>query len=195
MELSALLIIKIAMTLLVIILIPAYWKTYGVANFLWLSDIGLFMTLIAVWINSSLLISMAAILILPFEIVWIIDYLYQITTNRKMLGVVGYMFDKQYPAWIRALSLFHIPLPFVWIWLVYRWGYNIEAPIYATLLVWLVLTFSYFSTEPKENINWVHVPAHQKWHHFPDVLWYLMMLLVFPICIILPMHLLFDQFF
>ena len=67
------LILNISLTLFIIVLIPVYWKTYGPQNFLWLSDIGLFLTVLALWLKSSLLISMACVGVLFIELLWAND--------------------------------------------------------------------------------------------------------------------------
>lgn len=43
------------------VLIPVYWKTYGPTNFLYFCDIALIMTLFALWLESALLVSAAAV--------------------------------------------------------------------------------------------------------------------------------------
>ena len=67
--------IKISYTLLVCILVPIYWRQYGPGNFLWFSDLALFITAAALWLESSLLASMMAVSVIVLESVWIIDFL------------------------------------------------------------------------------------------------------------------------
>src|SRR5205823_1773619 len=52
---------KLLYSAYVAILIPAYWRYYGLGNFLWFSDLALFITLAAVWLESPLLASMQAV--------------------------------------------------------------------------------------------------------------------------------------
>src|SRR5579883_2409752 len=105
-------------TLFVFILIPCYWKKYGPKNFLWLSDIGVFLTFFALWLHSPLLNSMAIIGVMPFEIIWTIDYFYYLLFRRPLLNISDYMFDKSISTFIRALSLFHIVMPIIWLYLL-----------------------------------------------------------------------------
>ena len=51
--------LKIALTGFLAVLVPVYWRTYGPSNFLWVSDIGLFLTVAAVWVNHPLPLGMA----------------------------------------------------------------------------------------------------------------------------------------
>jgi hypothetical protein len=46
------------------VLLPIYLKTYGPTNFLWFCDAALILTVIGMWLESSLLISMCAVGIL-----------------------------------------------------------------------------------------------------------------------------------
>jgi len=195
MEDVLLFLIKILLTVFIVILLPIYKRTYGYQNFLWLSDIGLFLTIIALWIQSSLLISIAVILILPFEIVWMIDFFFQLLTRKKLLGIVDYMFNQQYSLYIRLFSLFHIVVPIIWIWCLLMWGYNNNAFQYAVLLLWIVLAISYFFTDVSKNINWVFAPVVYHWQGISQFLWLLILFIAIPLFIILPIHLLFIQFF
>jgi hypothetical protein len=52
---------KIAYTLFLAVIVPAYWVRNGLANFLWFSDIALVATGAALWLESSLLASAMAV--------------------------------------------------------------------------------------------------------------------------------------
>jgi hypothetical protein len=192
---SGFLIVKYLLTLFVAILIPVYWKNYGVKNFLWLSDIGLFLTLLAVWFHSALLISIAMILVFPLEIIWNIDFFFNLITKRKLLNIVDYMFDPKYSLFLRSLSLFHTFLPIFWIWSLFAWGYDKNALGYGIIIVWIVLSLSYFFTDPKENINWVFLPMAYHWRKIPAFLWFIFLLIGFPLFILAPMHFILQYLF
>jgi len=144
-------------TAFVAVLIPVYWMHHGPENFLWFSDIALFATLIAVWIENRLLVSMMAVGVLLPEIAWCAGFFVQLLgSGGWFLGAVEYMFDPRLPAWLRALSLFHLGLPPLLIVLVRRWGYDRRALVAQTLLAWAVMLLAYFLTHPSGNVNWVH---------------------------------------
>src|SRR4051794_6893302 len=63
---------KLAYTAFMAVLIPVYWYYYGPTNFLYFCDVTLIITLIAVWIESPLLISMCAVGILLPQVYWVI---------------------------------------------------------------------------------------------------------------------------
>lgn len=188
-------LLTISMTLLTVIIIPVYWKQYGMKNFLWLSDIGLFMTVIALWLHSLLLMSMAAVGILFFEIIWVIDYFYALTTRKSLLGLTSYMFDPKYSLFLRSLSLFHIPLPIIWIYCLLSWGYDPRAFAYQSILVSTVLILSYILTDPQENTNLVFTPEKHNWQQISSRTWVLLLIVMLPLCVFWPIHKLFVLLF
>ena len=187
--------LKISYTLFICLLVPVYWVQYGPGNFLWFSDIALFVTAAALWVESSLLASMMALSVLVLESVWIIDFIIGLISGSSVIGLSAYMFDSKISLSIRALSLFHIILPLLIVWLLYRFGYDTRALIAQTLLAWIVLPVSYFLTKPSENINWVYGPGGgpQKW--MPAALYLVLLMLAFPLVLYLPTHFLLKKLF
>lgn len=183
----SLIIIKILITLFMIIWVPNYWKNYGLQNFLWLSDVGVFLTFLAVWFNSPLLISMAVIGILPVEIAWNIDFFWELLTGRNLLGISHYMFDDRRPKFLRGLSLFHVALPIIWIGYFFVWNYDPRAFYYQIILTWVILILTYLFSDPQKNINWVFMPQVHRWK-MPSLVWLTVMLIGYPLLIIWPMH-------
>lgn len=53
-----------------------------------------------------------------------------------------------------GLSMFHVFLPALLVWMLYRLGYDRRAWLAATLLCWVVLPATYLFTDPARNINW-----------------------------------------
>ena len=187
--------IKLAYTLFVAILVPVYWKKWGLANFLWFSDIALFVMLAAVWLESSLLASMMAIGVLLPEIAWNISYFFRLLTGSKLLGLTDYMFDSSKPLYLRALSLFHVILPALIIWMLFRFGFREDALYYQLRLGWLVLLVTYFFTDPAENINSAFGPGNKPQTRISPHLYFILVLLGFPLLIYLPSWLLLRLYF
>lgn len=119
--------IKLAYTAILCVLIPIYWRRYGAANFLWFSDIALIGTAVALWIESPLLASMMAVGALVPELGWNLSYFARLLLGLRITSLADYMFDARRPVWLRALSLFHVFLPPLLIWLVARLGYDPRA--------------------------------------------------------------------
>src|SRR5882757_6901342 len=87
----------IACSVWVGILIPSYIKTFGWANFLWFSDLALFMTAAALWLDSRWLFSMAVVSVLLLEILWNFDFFLRLLTGVRTVGLTDYMFDSHHP--------------------------------------------------------------------------------------------------
>ena len=179
--------VKFFLTLFTIILIPIYWYYYGVQNFLWLSDIGLFLTVIGLWFNSRLLLSMAAVGVLAVELAWNIDF-FALIFNINLIYLAHYMFDSTYPIFLRVLSSFHIINPLVWIWYLAHSGYDKRAFYYFTVLYWIVLIVTYLFTHPKKNINWAFLPQVYAIPHISPLAWVIFLFICFPLLVFLPTH-------
>jgi hypothetical protein len=146
--------LKLLATAFVAVLAPVYARHYGWANFLWFSDIALFSSVLALWLESSLLASMMTVGVLLLESAWIVDFTWGVVSRRALWGLTGYMFDSRNPRFIRGLSLFHVAMPVLLLWLVSRLGYDRRAWLAQTLLTWAVLLVTYVVTRPDDNINW-----------------------------------------
>jgi hypothetical protein len=182
--------IKLFYTAFIVLLIPVYWKNYGPKNFLWFSDIALFTSAIAMWLENSLLASMMAVGVLLPELGWNIDYFGRLITGKKLLGLSNYMFEDDKSFFLRGLSLFHVFIPVILIWMLLEYGYHRDAIFYQTLLCWMILLICYLYTPPKDNINWVFGPGSKPQNKIPKRLYFLLLLLFFPLAIFLPTHLL-----
>jgi hypothetical protein len=182
--------LKVLDTFFVGALIPVYWRHYGPANFLWFSDIALFVSLAALWLESPLLASMQAVAVTLLELAWLVDFLGRLLFGARLIKLADYMFQPEIPPPLRALSLFHCWMPFLLLWLVYRLGYDARAWWMQTLLAWAVLLVCYFLTRPEVNVNWVFGPGGRPQTWLPPKLYLALLMLFFPLCVYLPMHLL-----
>lgn len=187
--------IKIPYTIFVAVLVPVYWKNYGPANFLWFSDIALFAVGIALWTKSRLLISMMAVGVLILEIIWNIDFFFQLLTGKQLVNLTNYMFDEKLSLFLRALSLFHVFLPAIVIWLLIKWGYEPKAIYYQWALAWVVLPLTYLLSEPKENINWVYGLGDKPQEALPKGLYFALVMAAFPLVVYLPSHFILKKLF
>jgi hypothetical protein len=182
--------IKIAYTLFLAVLVPVYCAHYGPRNFLWFSDIALLGAGAALWLESPLLASMMLLAVLLPECAWNLDFFGRLLTGHRMFGMSAYMFERDRPRFIRALSLFHVPLPVGLVWLVHRLGYDRRAWLDQSLLALVVLPVTYWLTDPAENVNWVHgLGAPQR--RLPPWLYLALLIVAFALVLYLPPHLLF----
>ena len=182
---------KAAYTLLALIVVPIYWQHYGPANFLWFSDIA-FLTLVPVlWLGSPLWVSMMAIGVMAFEIGWLLDFL----SGGRILGLTFYMFEDAIPLYLRALSLFHLLLPPLMIWLLARDGYDRRAFVCQTLLAIIILPLTYWVADPKgDNINWVFGLGTEQ-HLLPPLLYLALWIAGWIALVFWPSHLLLKRVF
>jgi hypothetical protein len=187
--------LKILYTLFVVFLVPIYWRQYGPANFLWFSDIALLLMVPALWLENRLLISMMALSVLLLELVWNADFWVRLVTGKSLIALSAYMFDPKIPVFIRGLSLFHVALPILLVWLLCQLGYDRRAFFWQTLVALVVLPISYLVTNPRENINWVYGFGEKPQTFLPAPLFVLFLMIGFPLVIYLPMHFLFGKIF
>lgn len=189
--------LKVAYTGFMAALVPVYWYHYGPANFLYFSDLALFFVLAAIWLESPLLASMAAVGTLATQVLWAAD-LVAVAFGGALTGMTGYMFDTAYPLYLRALSLFHLWLPALLIYLAWRLGYDRRAFWAWTVLAWAVLLVSYFFLPPPSpdpggtarNINYVFgFSDTEPQTLMPDWAWLMMLMAGFPLLVFAPVHL------
>ncbi|MCB1210334.1 MAG: hypothetical protein KDK97_13450, partial [Verrucomicrobiales bacterium] len=102
--------LKIAYTAFLAVMIPTYLKNYGPTNFVYFCDVALLITLYAVWAESKMAASMAAVGILLPQLFWCLDFgwqLFQTMRGAEHSGMTAYMFDEHKSLFLRGLSLFH----------------------------------------------------------------------------------------
>ena len=187
--------LKIVYTVFVCVLVPIYWRQYGPANFLWFSDIALLVLVPALWLENALLVSMMAVAIIFFEAIWNIDFFTRLATSKSLIGLSAYMFDPKIPLFIRALSCFHIALPLLLLWTLHRLGYDRRALVAQTILAVVVLPLSYLVSNPRENVNWVYGFGEHPQSTLPAGVFLLLVMVIYPIVVYLPTHLLFAKIF
>jgi len=182
--------VKIVYTLFVSLLVPFYWRQYGPANFLWVSDVALLVTCFALWFESRLLASMMAVAALLPSLFWTADFIFRLAAGPDLAGMTGtgYMFDTRIPLFVRALSLFHVPLPLFLAWLVHRLGYDRRALAAQTLLFWVLLIVARLITDPARNINLVHGFGKEPQQWLPPGLYLALLMVLYPLALYLPAH-------
>ena len=194
--------LKVAYTAFMAVLVPVYWHYYGPTNFLYFCDVALILTLIAVWPENALLISMCTVGILVPQTVWVIDFGAGLA-GFQLTGMTNYMFDASHSLFLRLLSLFHGWLPFLLVYLVWRTGYDRRAFWSWTVLSWALLFICFFAMPPPTpdagltpvNINYVwglSDTAAQTW--MPPYVWFAGMLVGLPLVAYAPVHFLLARF-
>ncbi len=148
--------LKVAWTAMVLVIVVIYWRHRGPANFLWFSDIAFLALVPGLWLESSFIVSLMACMVLVPEILWSVSFFGGVLNLPRVTRLADYMFDQRSPLWLRAVSLFHVPLLAVVIWGPWRLGYDPGVYPWAVLIAWLVLLLTRLLTEPEPNINHVY---------------------------------------
>jgi len=187
--------LKLTYSIFVAWVIPIYWKQYGPATYLWFSDVALILLVPALWLESKLFFSALAVSVVLLELLWNVDFFVRLLTRSQLVGLSDYMFDSTISRSIRALSLFHVFLPAILIWYVYRLGYDSRAFVVQTFSAWVVLLLSFFLTKPKDNINWVYGFGKKPQTRVPKVIHLLLLMLGLPVLVYLPSHLVLKRLF
>ena len=188
--------LKLAYTVFEAVTVAVYLKKYPLWNFLWFSDIALIATVPALWLENSLLASMMLVGVLLPELLWNGAFFARLLTGKRLFGLTDYMFDPTKSRYLRAISLFHVFLPVLLLWMVARLGYDPDALIRQTLLAWVVLPLTYRLADPKaENVNWVFGWTAEPQTRIPPLAYLGLMMIAFPLLIYLPTHVLLQLLF
>ena len=196
---------KVAGAAFLAVLVPIYLHTYGPANFLWFCDTALILTVVGMWLESSLLISMCAVGILLPQGLWLVDFGVNLL-GFHFLNLTGYMFDHRISLFTRGLSLFHGWLPLLLVWLLFRLGYDKRALTAWTGLAAGLVLACYFFTPPAGahlanpnlpiNINYLYgFNDQQPQHWINQNLYVILWLGALWFVTFLPTHLVLRKFF
>jgi len=188
--------LKLAYTAFMAVLLPVYWANYGPTNFLYFCDVALLITLVGIWIESPLLISMCAVGILASQALWVVDFLSNLI-GWPLTGMTDYMFAADHSLFLRSLSLFHGWLPFLLVYLVWRLGYDRRGFPAWTALAWILVLICFFFMPPPRpdpglapvNINYVWGMSDtvaQTW--MPPAAWVAGLIVLLPLLLYAPVH-------
>lgn len=180
--------VKIGWSVWVAVWAPIYWKQYGAQNFLYFCDLGSFLVLAALWLESLLIFSWQASGLLLFQTLYTLDLAGAVLSGRHFIGGTEYMFDAGVPLFIRLLSLFHVLMPALLLWAIWRLGYDRRGWRYAALEAWIVVPINYL-WRPQYDINWARGLFMREQHAVPGPLYLAVYLVAAPLLIYWPTHL------
>ncbi len=188
--------IKLIYTAFMAVLIPVYWRYYGPTNFLYFCDITLILTLIAIWPENALLVSMGCVGILVPQMFWVFDFLVNLT-GHSLTGMTDYMFNSTHSLLLRLLSLFHGWLPFLLVYLVWRLGYDRRAlPVWTGLFAIDMLVCFFLMPTPTPHPGLIPANINYVWGLrdtaaqtlLPPDIWFAGLLVGIPVCVFAPTH-------
>ncbi len=184
---------KLAYTAATGLILVVWLRHYGPRNLLWFSDVALLGAVPALWLDSALIASVLAVATLLPELLWNADFALRLALRRRVTGLTEYMFERERLRRLRILSLFHVPLPIVLLWMVAAYGYDPRGLPGALLLAAVVLPLSRIAGSAQANINWSHGlgarPARWRAGPYLAALW-----AGFALVLFVPTHLLLLRF-
>src|SRR5713226_1847376 len=180
--------LKIVWTVWVAAWVPFYWRQYGVQNFLYFCDLGNLFIATGLWLESPLIFSWQATGLLLFQTLYIMDLAGTVLTGTHLIGGTEYMFDVSVPLFVRLLSLFHVMMPPLLLWAVWRLGYDKRGWKYQTVMTWVVVPINYL-WRPEHDVNWARGPFFREQHVVPGLVYLLAYLIVVPLAVYWPSHL------
>lgn len=186
---------KLGYTAFVAVVVVIWWRHYTWRNFLWFSDIAFIGAVPALWLESAPLASVLAVAVLLPETLWNVDFVLRLALRRRITGLTDYMFEPQRPKLLRGLSLFHVPLPLVLLWMVQQYGYDARVGLTgAVLLAAVVLPWSRAVSTPEKNINWTYGLGVAR-TRLSGPVWLALLFAGFVVLVFIPTHWLLERFF
>jgi len=180
--------LKLAWTVWVVVWAPTYWKHYGAQNLLYFCDLGNFLVMAALWMESRLIFSWQACMLLLFQSLFSIDLAGAFLVGRHLIGGSEYMFDPAIPLPLRLMSLFHIVMPPLLLWAIWRLGYDPRGWRYATLECWVIVPVNYF-WRPQYDVNFARGLFLREQHVMPGLLYLTGYLVIVPLLVFWHTHL------
>lgn len=180
--------LKVFWTAWVIVWVPIYWRQYGLQNFLFFCDLGNLFIAAGLWLESPLIFSWLASGLLLFQSLFVLDLVGALVSGRHLIGGTEYMFDPHILPSIRLLSLFHVVVPPLLLWAIWRLGYDKRGWKFQTLTTWIVVPINYF-WRPQYDVNWARGPFFREQHAVPGLLYLVGYLIIVPAVVYFPTHL------
>lgn len=181
--------LKIVWTIWTLVWAVLYWRQYGAQNFLYFCDLGNFLITLGLWTESALIFSWQAAGLLLFQTLYALDLLGALLLGKHVIGGTEFMFAADIPFAVRLLSLFHLVMPPLLLWGVKRLGYDARGWKLQTLTTWLVIPINYF-WRPAYNVNFARGLFFHQQHMVPPLVYLAAYLIIVPLAVYYPTHLL-----
>lgn len=136
-----------------VVYLPAYGRAYPLTNFLFLCNLGVTITALAVIVGNRLWVSSQAVAAPVIGIAWGLDAGWKVATGDFLYGGTAYMWDPQYPLFTRILSLYHLAWPLVLLWCLARAGYDRRGWPLQTAIAATSIVIARLATDPAQNVN------------------------------------------
>ena len=138
-----------------VVWLPAYVRVWGWANLLHWCDAAVILTFVGLWLGSARLISSQALSALAAGLLWTANVGARLLVGRFFASGSEYMWDARFPLWVRLLSFFHLLLPCVLIWSLWKLGYDRRGlRLQAAIALGLIVASRFLP--PDLNMNWAY---------------------------------------
>jgi hypothetical protein len=185
--------LKIAWTTWVVIWAPLAGDYYGAQVYLHFCDLGNFLILAALWLESPLIVSWQAVSLLFFQTLYLVDLVGALFSGTHIIGGTEYVFDVRIPLPIRLLALYHFVAPALLLWSVWRLGYDRRGLLYQVATLCLVIPINYF-WRPERDVNWARGPFFRDQDIVPGFIYVAAYLVLVPLVVYFPTHLALRSF-
>jgi hypothetical protein len=139
-----------------VVYLPSYTFAYGLANFLFLCNLTVFLVAVGIWSCNRLLLSSQAVAMLVVGAGWTVDFVSRVLTGSHLIGGTEYMWEPQWPLFTRLLSLYHVILPTLLIVVLRRIGYDRRGYLLQSAIAIVAVAIGRFFG-PGANINHSYV--------------------------------------
>lgn len=180
--------LKLAFTAWVLVWAPSIITLLGPQNFFWICNLANFLILIGLWTESRLLLSMQWLSVALIGFFWGIDVGMAWLTGVHPIGGTAYMLDPDFPVAAKLLSFYHLALPVISGFAVYRLSYDSRALPWQAGLIALLVPLSWWLTDPERNVNMVHVPLGLDQIDWPALIYLPLLVLAWVVILLLPVH-------
>ncbi len=136
-----------------VVYVPAYALAYPATNFLFLCNLGVTLTALAIFVGNRLVVSSQAVAAPIIGLVWALDAGTRVTTGSFLFGGTAYMWDPQYPLFTRLLSLYHLGWPVLVVWCLVQTGYDRRGWALQSGIAGSGIVLARLATDPAENVN------------------------------------------
>ncbi len=164
-------------------------RAHQPVELLWFCHVGNVVIAAALWAESPLLFSWQAVALLLVQSLFIVDVLGRLALGWHPLGGTEYLFDPTLPLLHRALAWFHVVMPALLMWGVWRLGYDGRGFFCQLAECWVLLPAGYVLGGPGKNLNWVYGPWDRPQELLPPAAYLLVCMVAYPLLLSLPTHL------
>lgn len=140
--------------------LPVYGATYGAWHFLFLCNLGITLTAVALIAGKPAWLSAPAVAAPAIALAWLADAGMKLVTGQFLHGGTAYMWDAALPPLVRWLSLYHLAWPLLLAACLHRHGYDRRGWRWQSLWAAAAFALGFFVAPAAENLNYVwHWPG------------------------------------